>query len=251
MMTVISNRCDLWDSAAQFQHENFIVPQNHHHHHHHHGNNNHGVPRVTPYWFEPPDPDSPPDGRGNGGNQQQHQQQSVCLARVPYNLEEMNFPSHPDQQQLSHYCDVIDNITPNPHDPNVVHGKYWAQRRRLFSRFDQGIQLDPEGWYSVTPEIIADHVAARVASLIKGSPHLFGGENHGGATIVDAFCGCGGNSIAFGKIPSDIVSKVVCIDKDRSKLLKAAHNASLYNIPRDKLIFVECNSIFVLKYCYR
>lgn len=264
-MTVISNRCDLWDSAAQFQHENFIVPQSHHP----------GV-YVNPYWFEPDTPDPPPGAVVHHHQQQQQQQQqnqnqhnqhydarSVFLARVPYSCDDsMNFPAADSQKCF----DVIDNVTPNPHDPNVVHGKYWAQRRRLFSRFDQGIQLDPEGWYSVTPEIIADHVAARVAALIRNSPHLFGGGDDGdgdnnsnnhnnnprrGATIVDAFCGCGGNAIAFGKLPSDIVSKVVCIDKDRSKLLKAAHNASLYDIPRDKLIFVECNSIFILKYCYR
>lgn len=34
-------------------------------------------------------------------------------------------------------------------------------------------------------------------------------------------------------------------------MLKAAHNASLYDIPRDKLIFIQCNSVFILKYCYR
>ena len=45
----------------------------------------------------------------------------------------------------------------------MVHQKYWAQRRRLFKKFDEGIQLDPEGWYSVTPEAVADHVASRFA----------------------------------------------------------------------------------------
>ena len=126
--------------------------------------------------------------------------------------------------------------------------------RRLFARFDRGIQLDAEGWYSVTPEIIADHVAKRVSSLVESSP-TFNAQRDtrdgNGVVILDGFCGCGGNAIAFGKIPSNIVSKIVCVDTDRSKLLKAAHNASLYDIPKDKLIFVQCNSIFILKYCYR
>ena len=128
------------------------------------------------------------------------------------------------------------------------------KNRRLFSRFDRGIQLDAEGWYSVTPEIIADHVAERVSSLVSSSPAFkpqITGEDGNGVVILDGFCGCGGNAIAFGKIPSNIVSKIVCVDTDRSKLLKAAHNASLYDIPKDKLIFVQCNSIFILKYCYR
>jgi hypothetical protein len=38
---------------------------------------------------------------------------------------------------------------------------------------------------------------------------------------------------------------------DRTKLRKAAHNASLYDIPRDKLVFVECNTMFILQHCYK
>ncbi len=33
--------------------------------------------------------------------------------------------------------------------------KYWMQRYTLFARFDDGILLDEEGWFSVTPEAIA------------------------------------------------------------------------------------------------
>jgi len=39
--------------------------------------------------------------------------------------------------------------------------KYWKQRYKLFSRFDKGIQMDREGWFSVTPERIAHHIANR------------------------------------------------------------------------------------------
>ena len=39
--------------------------------------------------------------------------------------------------------------------------KYWAQRYRLFSLYDEGVRLDPESWYSVTPEKIAQHIAER------------------------------------------------------------------------------------------
>lgn len=41
--------------------------------------------------------------------------------------------------------------------------------------------LPPQGWYSVTPEVIAAHQAARCACGI----------------MVDAFAGCGGNAIQF------------------------------------------------------
>lgn len=226
-MTVIINRCDLWDSAAQFQPEEWVQPTT-----------QHPDVQALPYSFEAHPTTLPPN--------------DVLVARVPYTMEQVQFPISHDQPN------VIDNITPNPHDPSFCHNKYWSQRRRLFSRFDQGCQLDAEGWYSVTPELIADHVAQRVSKL--ASNYLAAAaaatpppqpQQQQGVVILDAFCGCGGNSIAFGKLPSHIVSKVVCVDMDRSKLLKAAHNASLYDIPKDKLVFVECNSTFILKYCYQ
>lgn len=131
---------------------------------------------------------------------------------------------------------VIDRATPCPYGEEVV--KYWNQRRRLFSRFDQGIELDREGWFSVTPEQIADHVAARVAELARGRSIV----------LLDAFCGCGGNAIAFAKLPN---VKVVATDIDRTKLRKAAHNASLYGIPPSRLVFCELNAVFLLEHCYR
>jgi len=44
-------------------------------------------------------------------------------------------------------------------DPELK--KYWFQRYRLFSKFDQGIWMDKEGWFSATPEKIARHIAER------------------------------------------------------------------------------------------
>jgi hypothetical protein len=39
--------------------------------------------------------------------------------------------------------------------------KYWPQRYSLFSRFDDGVLMDEQGWYSVTPETIARCAHAR------------------------------------------------------------------------------------------
>lgn len=58
-----------------------------------------------------------------------------------------------------------------------------AQRERYFSLYSKGCILDEEGWYSVTPEKIADQIAERCRC----------------DTVVDAFCGVGGNTIAFAK----------------------------------------------------
>lgn len=226
-MTVICFRSDLWDSAAHFQPDEsqqlHLPPPD---------------TLVRPYRFVN-DKVTPPSVHANP--------HGVAVVRVPHHFEPSELPKQYNENGEL-YCDVVDTSIPNPHDPDIVHDKYWAQRRRLFSRFDQGIKLDAEGWYSVTPEIIADHVARRVADL--ATKHVIPYDSSQGIVVFDAFCGCGGNTIAFGKMPSNIISKVVCVDTDRSKLLKAAHNASLYGIPKDKLVFIECNSSFLLSHAY-
>lgn len=57
------------------------------------------------------------------------------------------------------------------------------QRKQIFSLYDKGCLLDDEGWYSVTHEAIAQQIAERCRC----------------DTILDAFCGVGGNTIAFAK----------------------------------------------------
>lgn len=100
--------------------------------------------------------------------------------------------------------DVLDLACGPPQGkPSGSLAKYWSQRYRLFSRFDQGILLDEgessgahrgvmhmihtgwcasaEGWFSATPEKIAQHLALRCQCDL----------------IVDAFCGVGSNAIQF------------------------------------------------------
>lgn len=48
-------------------------------------------------------------------------------------------------------------------------------------RFDEGVRLDRESWFSVTPESVARHIATKYTY----------------DTVVDAFCGAGGNTIQF------------------------------------------------------
>eukprot|EP00850_Spirogloea_muscicola_P000791 SM000003S11036 [mRNA] locus=s3:572421:576614:+ [translate_table: standard] len=95
--------------------------------------------------------------------------------------------------------------------------KYWKQRYRLFSRFDEGILLDEEGWFSVTPEAIAIHQAGRLACHV----------------IIDAFCGVGGNSIQFART----CGRVIAIDISPTRLALAHHNAKIYGV-EDKIDFV-------------
>ncbi|XP_037537992.1 trimethylguanosine synthase [Nematolebias whitei] len=98
-------------------------------------------------------------------------------------------------------------------DPELA--KYWAQRYRLFSRFDEGIKLDREGWFSVTPERIAEHIALRVA---QSSPNS--------QLVIDAFCGVGGNAIQFALTGR----RVLAVDINPVRLDMARHNAAVYNV---------------------
>jgi trimethylguanosine synthase len=63
--------------------------------------------------------------------------------------------------------------------------KFYKNRYYLFSKFDRGIKIDDESWYSITPEPVSKHVANRVASVF--------GE--GQTNSMDGFCGVGGNLI--------------------------------------------------------
>ncbi|NWR72041.1 TGS1 synthase, partial [Centropus unirufus] len=111
-------------------------------------------------------------------------------------------------------------------DPELI--KYWVQRYRLFSRFDEGIKLDREGWFSVTPEKIAEHIAVRVSQSFNCD------------IIVDAFCGVGGNAIQFALTSK----KVIAVDIDPGKLSLARNNAEVYGVA-EKIEFV-CGDFMVL-----
>ncbi|EDW68414.1 trimethylguanosine synthase [Drosophila virilis] len=103
---------------------------------------------------------------------------------------------------------------------DILLRKYWFRRFSLFSRFDQGILLDRESWFSVTPEKIAKQTARRLA----------------GDVIVDAFCGCGGNAIQF----ANTCSRVIAIDIDANKLAMAKQNALIYGVAH-KIEFVHAD----------
>ena len=83
-------------------------------------------------------------------------------------------------------------------------------RYNLFSRFDDGVELDVESWFSVTPEAIAQHIAERCRCDV----------------IIDAFCGVGGNAIQF----AQTCNHVIAIDIDPEKIRLARHNAKIYGV---------------------
>lgn len=95
--------------------------------------------------------------------------------------------------------------------------KYFSQRKRFFSLYDEGCLLDEEGWFSVTPEAIASQIAERCRCN----------------TILDAFCGVGGNAIAFART----CERVIALDTSPTRLALARHNAAIYGVV-DRIEFV-------------
>ncbi|KAF9260271.1 hypothetical protein L218DRAFT_962730 [Marasmius fiardii PR-910] len=106
-------------------------------------------------------------------------------------------------------------LVPHYRDPEEVPEtlrKYFFRRTRFFSLYSTppGCLLDEEGWYSVTPELIADQIAERCRC----------------DTILDAFCGAGGNAIAFAKT----CQRVIALDTSSTRLALARHNAQIYGV---------------------
>ncbi|XP_060848278.1 uncharacterized protein LOC132927703 isoform X1 [Rhopalosiphum padi] len=98
--------------------------------------------------------------------------------------------------------------------------KYWTIRHMLFSKFEHGILLDDESFYSVCPEILSYHMAKRCKNDIS----------------LDPFCGAGGNIIQLA-----FTSKlVIAIDIDPFKIKLAQHNAKIYGVA-DKIEFIVGN----------
>ena len=125
--------------------------------------------------------------------------------------------------------------------------KYWKNRYRLFAAYDEGILLDAESWWSVTPEAIAYRIAwvagrrarakldARSAS--SSSPANTSqrppAPTSSRVTVVDAFCGAGGNSIQF----AQVFDHVYAIDVDPVKIRLASHNARIYQV-EERITFI-------------
>jgi trimethylguanosine synthase len=122
----------------------------------------------------------------------------------------------------------------------IVHHTDFSQRKRYFTLYDEGCLLDEEGWYSVTPELIATQIAERCRC----------------DTVLDAFCGVGGNAIAFAKTCEHgmhvanlfrphltrIVLTVIALDISPVRLALAKHNAVIYGVA-DRIDFILADYI--------
>lgn len=98
---------------------------------------------------------------------------------------------------------------------------YYVQRYYFFSLFDKGIQMDKESWYSVTPEEISEYISSIIT-------------NSSDSSILDGFCGCGGNVISFSKhfkkvIANDLFESKINMTKNNTKIYECPDNIQYYN----------------------
>jgi trimethylguanosine synthase len=84
-----------------------------------------------------------------------------------------------------------------------------------------GAQLDDEGRLSLTPEALALGLGLRAR----------------GRRVLDAGCGCGGNSIGFARAGC----RVLAVDTSEERLALARHNARLYGVA-DRISFVYADA---------
>jgi trimethylguanosine synthase len=117
--------------------------------------------------------------------------------------------------------------------------------------------MDLEGWYSVTPELIAAQIAERCKLLRFCRPTSeladplspFAGRS---SVIVDAFCGVGGNAIQFAftcekgelslppsypRRPTRPSLPVIALDISPVRLACAKRNAEIYGVA-DRITFI-------------
>ena len=113
---------------------------------------------------------------------------------------------------------------PNPFGSDV--DAYWDARYDLFSRFDQGIQVDKEGLYSAKPETLA----LAIGHTIRGN------------VVFDAFCGAGGCAIGFARSGK----KVLTVDINEKRLAMAKNNARIYGV-EENITFIRGNSLEEIK----
>lgn len=101
--------------------------------------------------------------------------------------------------------------------------KFWKRRYQLFSKFDEGIYMSSELWFSVTPEKTAKYIAELFKSLLPSA-----------TKCCDVACGGGGNAIQF----ASLFDYVVAIDINPINLYCTQHNSEIYGV-QDHIMTLE------------
>ena len=136
----------------------------------------------------------------------------VLLKRVKKTFAQHSAEFYRDKKSRRH--SAVNSLNEAPLRAELQN--FFKNRYYLFTKYDQGIKIDDEGWYSVTPEAMAKHIAQRVHENL----------GQGDLNIYDPFCGVGGNLIQFAK-----KCGFACgTDIDQIKVEYSIHNSGIYNV---------------------
>ncbi|EER06381.1 conserved hypothetical protein [Perkinsus marinus ATCC 50983] len=111
--------------------------------------------------------------------------------------------------------------------PKGISREDWKRRYVIWSRYDEGIEMDEAAWFEVTPENIARFTAEEIYSRYGD-----------GVEVVDGCAGVGGNAIQLARRDRK-GGRVVACDIEKSRLEIARHNAEVYGISSDRIKYVE------------
>ncbi|CDW83976.1 had-superfamily subfamily iia cecr5 containing protein [Stylonychia lemnae] len=114
-------------------------------------------------------------------------------------------------KNVDYDSDAIKQLPPDLSDVE----KFFRQKYFLFSKYDSGLFIDREGWYSITPEPIAAFMAYYMKNLQQ-------------SIIIDGCCGVGGNVIQFAMLENNKNCIATELDKDRAKY--ADYNCKKYKV---------------------
>lgn len=170
-----------------------------------------------------------------------------------------------DKSPTSDECDQAnaDDAPPMPPNedkatdtasPSRALKKFHRQRYDLFHQFDEGIQIDEEGWWSVTPELIAAHTALALQGnhCASGVPDAIEPATDVDrecrpitpGLVWDAFAGVGGNAIQFALRGAQ---HVIATDTSRERLLAASHNAEIYGV-RQYIDYIQADALTLTRF---
>lgn len=132
----------------------------------------------------------------------------------------VNGDNHPSkrvkQPNDSYHDNDLNTIYNNKLQFQGIMRKYWAQRKNLFSEYDNGVLLTKELWFSVTPEKISVFITNFIAKKFVKN-----------INILDSFSGGGGNIVQF--LLNAKFKNVVAVDINKIHLNCTRVNSLVYN----------------------
>lgn len=168
-------------------------------------------------------------------------------------------PEQEDGEGVAVKVRALDESSSVDHSAARVLKKFHRQRYDLFHRFDEGIQIDDEGWWSVTPELIAAHTALVLGRSEHPTHTDYHGHEQGQSQglppsddalatttglVWDAFAGVGGNTIQFALKGAQ---HVIATDTNRERLVAASHNAEIYEV-RQYIDYIQADALSMSRF---